>query len=94
MVRTKQNTDDWKLLIVEDDPDQARNVQRLLLKKFNVEADTAASIKRAKAALDKQDYDVVVLDYQLPDGSGLDLLEEITTSPVHPRVIMVTGQGG
>lgn len=94
MARTKQNTDDWKLLIVEDDPDQARNVQRLLLKKFNVEADTAASIKRAKAALDKQDYDVVVLDYQLPDGSGLDLLEEITTSPVHPRVIMVTGQGG
>jgi len=69
MVRTKQNTDDWKLLIVEDDPDQARNVQRLLLKKFNVEADTAASIKRAKAALDKQMSSCLTTSFPTEAGS-------------------------
>ena len=94
MVTTEQNDAKWNLLIVEDDPDQARNVQRLLLKKFKVGADTAASIEHARKALAAKQYDVVVLDYQLPDGSGLDLLGEITSRPVHPRVIMVTGQGG
>jgi PAS domain S-box-containing protein len=87
------NDDKWKLLIVEDDPDQARNVQRLLLKRFEVRADTAADLGRARDALEKKQYDVVVLDYQLPDGSGFDLLTEITSRPVHPAVIIVTGQG-
>lgn len=36
---------------------------------------------------------MVVLDYQLPDGNGLDLLRDITSKPEHPQVVMVTGQG-
>jgi PAS domain S-box-containing protein len=83
-----------KLLVVEDDPDQARTMERLLVKRFSAEVDLAPDLARARTAMDEREYDVVVTDYQLPDGSGLDLLKEITSQSVHPLVIMVTGQGG
>jgi len=82
------------MLVVDDDDDQARTMKRLLEKKFEAGIDTASDLSLARVAMASKDYDVVVLDYQLPDGSGLDLLGEITSKPAHPQVIMVTGQGG
>jgi PAS domain S-box-containing protein len=86
--------DKRKLLVVEDDPDQAQTMKRMLVKRFSADIDLAPDLASAREALSGREYDVVVTDYQLPDGSGLELLEEITSKPTHPRVIMVTGQGG
>ncbi|MHB8896961.1 MAG: response regulator, partial [Candidatus Geothermincolia bacterium] len=47
----------------------------------------------AREALADATYDVVTLDYQLPDCSGLDLLDEITAIEHHPPVVMITGHG-
>ena len=78
---------------MEDDPDQGRNMERLLARKFEAKIDIARDLGHAREALASREYDAVITDYQLPDGSGLDLLQEITARPVHPPVIMVTGQG-
>ena len=65
-----------KILIVEDEK-QLREVisESLLKERYVVEtADTAA------AAFDKitaYDYDCILLDIMLPDGSGLDLLRKL-----------------
>ena len=38
-------------------------------------------------------YDVVLLDVQMPDGSGLDILPKIGETPSSPEVIIMTGFG-
>jgi two-component system NtrC family response regulator len=38
-------------------------------------------------------YDVVLLDVQMPDGSGLDILPKIRETPSSPEVIIMTGFG-
>lgn len=82
-----------KILVVDDDRDTASTVQRLLSKRFKASIEIAGSVSSAREQLDANSFDVVVLDYNLPDGTGLDLLEELSCSRDHPPVIMVTGQG-
>ena len=51
---------------------------------------TASSLAAARAELAKQMPDVLLTDLQLPDGSGLDLLQDTAvTGP--PEVILITG---
>ncbi len=38
-------------------------------------------------------YDAVLLDVQMPDGSGLDILPKIRETPSSPEVIILTGFG-
>lgn len=64
------------VLIVEDERAIADNVF-LALEAHGLDADVATGVKQAKALLDKQPYDAVVLDIGLPDGNGYALLEFI-----------------
>jgi two-component system, NtrC family, response regulator AtoC len=68
-----------RVLILEDD-DLLRQVtaERLSREGFTVVA--AASLAEARALLDKQTPDLAILDIQLPDGQGTELLEELTAS--------------
>ena len=43
--------------------------------------------------LDAKHYDLLMLDYHLPDTTGLDILNALAILPVHPPVIMMTGKG-
>jgi CheY-like chemotaxis protein len=69
----KHNTNIKRFLLVEDDADAAQ-ITQLLLESLDVETTIATSIEACCTAL-KQDsnYDKVLLDMHLPDGSGLEL---------------------
>ena len=61
-------------LIVEDDPNSLSGLSAILAADgFSV--DTATTIAEARAALTRFIPDVVLVDLNLPDGSGLDLLQ-------------------
>ena len=61
-------------LIVEDDPNSLSAYPRFFAADgFTV--DTATTIAEARAALTRFIPDVVLVDLNLPDGSGLDLLQ-------------------
>ena len=69
----KHNTNIKRFLLVEDDADAAQ-ITQLLLESLDVETTIATSIEACCTTL-KQDsnYDKVLLDMHLPDGSGLEL---------------------
>lgn len=52
-------------------------------------AGACATLAEARARLAAGPVDVVVLDVQLPDGSGLSLLDRRTSGPL-PRIVLVT----
>ena len=69
----KHNTNIKRFLLVEDDAD-AGQITQLLLESLDVDTDIAISVKDCKATLEhNSNYDKVLLDMHLPDGSGLEL---------------------
>jgi CheY-like chemotaxis protein len=64
-----------KVLVVDDDP-LGRRVTARLLERLGCHVDGADSIASASEALERLDYDLVLLDRQLPDGDGFDVAVE------------------
>ena len=79
-----------KVLLVDDDPMMVRLVRKLL-------ADNGFSIVHAISGEDAiaslEGVDVVLLDHQLPDTTGLEVLEAIRSRPQPPAVILITAHG-
>src|SRR6185437_6077202 len=76
-------------LIVEDDPNSLSGLNAIVAADgFSV--DTAATLAEARAALTRFIPDVVLIDLNLPDGSGLDLLHNLPAQPdgVVPVIVM------
>ena len=82
-----------KVLVVEDDSSQALAIRHVLEKAIGAEVEIAGSCARARGKLAWTDYDLVTLDFRLPDGNGLELLEEVSRIDSPPPTIMLTGQG-
>ena len=77
-----------KLLIVEDDIAFAKILEGFLKKKdFSVSL--ATTVKDAGIAIQKQHFDIFLLDYRLPDGTGLDLLEGIRTHNLNSSLVVM-----
>lgn len=84
-----------KVLIVEDNPTDALIVKKRLQKDnaFDYEITHVVSGEEALLRLEKDVYNIVLLDYNLPKKGGLEILEEIKHKNIEVPVIMVTGQG-
>ncbi|MBY8825010.1 response regulator [Sphingomonas colocasiae] len=82
-----------RVLVVEDDAQQAESV-RLLLASRDVETVEAHSAAQCFERLGEQTFDCMVLDLNLPDASGLDLLDRLSAddSVGFPPVIVYTGR--
>ncbi len=80
------------VLIVDDDKQARENISEYL-KLSGYEIFEADSITEAKENISKNDPDIIVLDEQLPDGYGLDLLNALSKMPNRIPVIMITGYG-
>lgn len=77
------------VLLVEDNPDHVHLIERRL-RDGGLDVRRASSGAEALASLDG--IDLVLLDYRLPDMSGLETLQEIRRMD-GPSVVMVTGMG-
>jgi CheY-like chemotaxis protein/CHASE3 domain sensor protein len=82
-----------RVLIVEDDPRQRESL-RELLGNGDVQITAVASAGEALRALGAATFDCVVLDFNLPDLSGYDLLEKMAQQEEvsFPPVIVYTGR--
>jgi two-component system response regulator HydG len=81
-----------KVLLVDDEPDfVAAAIEMVQLHGHTVES--AARLEDARRILSSNVPDVLLLDLMLPDGNGLELLDELRNSPVK-RVVFITGHPG
>ncbi len=76
------------VLHVEDNPDLA-HIMALLGQSLAV-FHTASTLKEARAMLTEYVYTVVVLDLNLPDGSGWDLLPSLRALRPQPKIIVLS----
>jgi len=82
------------LLLVDDDEQWARVTGRLLEsahEAFNV--DLVHSLSAGRSQFEATDPACVICDYQLGDGTGLDLLETVRETDVDRPFVLVTGRG-
>jgi DNA-binding NtrC family response regulator len=77
------------LLIIDDDLLYADSV-RDYLSEQNIEVTLAHTISAARTLHENTGYDVVLLDNNLPDGSGLELVPEILRVNDRAKIILVT----
>ena len=69
-----------KILLVEDHPGSRRNLQRLIARRGH-EVTAVASAEEAEAALAKETFPFLILDWMLPGKSGVDLCRELRGWP-------------
>ncbi|SFD27194.1 response regulator transcription factor [Tropicimonas isoalkanivorans] len=78
-----------RVLLVEDAEDLAQAVSTRLARS-GMACDTAPSLGAARDYLAVQSYDALVLDINLPDGSGKDLLRDLRRRGDRTPVMMLT----
>lgn len=78
------------LLLVEDEQTLRQTTARGLAKLGTVEVFEAATVREAKQLLDRRTPALVISDLDLPDGSGLEVLNEIDRRALRVPVLFVS----
>jgi DNA-binding NtrC family response regulator len=81
-----------RLLLVEDTPSLSMVYEQVLTRAGHLVA-TAATLAEARAQFEAVRPRLVLLDLQLPDGDGLEFLDQLHASAPEVRVIVVTANG-
>lgn len=79
-----------KILIVDDDS-SIRYALAEALRSWNYQSVAAANLAEARRLFQDEEPNVVLLDIDLPDGSGIDFLTEIKAEQPDAIVVMITG---
>ena len=80
------------ILIIDDEETARKNIGDFLTAR-KYEVLNAGSLTEARQHLRNNTADIILLDVQLPDGYGPDLLEETINLPVRPPIILITAYG-
>jgi len=77
------------ILIVEDDVVTAKQLQEVL-KQEKYNADIAFGYQEAQIAIDRYSYALILLDWNLGDGDGLTLLQEMREMEIMTPILMLS----
>jgi two-component system, NtrC family, response regulator len=87
-----QETDTIQILVVDDE----QSIRRLLEMELNSprrSVTTAGNGRDAFRIVQKRRFDVIILDIQLPDANGLELMVQFQDLVPGVEVILITGYG-
>lgn len=79
-----------RILIVDDDKG-FRKVLQTMVGRLGHETVAVSSKKECLKQVLEHDFDLVLLDVRLPDGSGLEVIPKLKDSVSAPEVIIITG---
>ncbi|BCD59749.1 MULTISPECIES: homeostatic response regulator transcription factor HsrA [unclassified Nitratiruptor] len=75
-----------RILIVEDEITLNKTLAEGL-KEFGYQSDVCESLKDAQYYLDIRNYDLILVDWMLPDGSGLELVTQVKQD--NPKTVII-----
>ena len=78
-----------RILLLEDDAALGQGI-RLALENDGIQVELCAALSQAQSILPGKDFDLLILDVNLPDGSGLDLLRDVRHCHSSVPVILLT----
>jgi DNA-binding NtrC family response regulator len=78
------------VLVVDDDIGVCRIVQRMLSNE-QCKVQTSQSVADALGAIEQKAFDAYVIDFKLPDGSGLDVAEGVRSKWGATPIILISG---
>ncbi|MGQ9374851.1 sigma-54-dependent transcriptional regulator [Acinetobacter tandoii] len=81
------------LVLFVDDEEDLCTLMQMMLSRMGIETHVAYRIAQAKKMLSEHHYDVCFTDLNLPDGSGLELVEEISQQYPQLPVAVLTAYG-
>ncbi len=81
-----------RLLLIEDERSLAHNIQKLLQKQ-TFAVDLAYTGREGLKKAEIEDYDLIILDWMLPDIEGIDVLKKLRESDIHIPVLLLTSRG-
>jgi len=83
--------DPAKILVVDDDPSMLASL-KIMLKASGYSPDTAQGGEAALELLEQIDYDLMLLDLQMPGMGGHDVLRQISRRDIQTKVVVVSGE--
>ncbi|AEP31617.1 sigma-54-dependent transcriptional regulator [Brumicola nitratireducens] len=80
-----------KSILLIDDDVEFTQVATHIIEFLGHMVSVADSVAEAKEWLEHNEFDHLLIDFMLPDGSGLHVYEHLQTKPRQPRVTFITG---
>ena len=80
-----------KILIIEDEKALNESIV-FYLKNEGFICETALNYNEASQKINDYDYDVIVVDIMLPDGSGLDIVRELKANYIDTGIIILSAK--
>ena len=76
-----------RILVVDDEAD-LRDLLEITLVKMGLDVDCAATLREARRLVDDNQYALVLTDMRLPDGLGLELVREVSSTSKTPIAVI------
>jgi two-component system, NtrC family, response regulator len=80
-------------ILIIDDEDKLRNLLSRIIKLEGFTVREAADLKSAKKLLEKELPEVILCDVKLPDGNGVDFVQEVKLKYPETELILLTAYG-
>ena len=81
-----------RILVVDDEAD-LRELLEITLLKMGLDVDSADCLARARDYLDETEYALVLTDMRLPDGTGIELVNEVSNRFRNTPITVITAFG-
>jgi two-component system, cell cycle response regulator len=81
------------ILYIEDKDADYAKIERLLQAHQQLKMIRVKSIAEAFRHMERQRFDLIFLDYLLPDGTALEFLEAVNSKGLETPVVVITGKG-
>ena len=81
------------ILYVDDEPVLLKATKDYLEKNFELRVDSVDSATKAIELIDKNRYDAIISDYEMPEMNGIDFLKKIRSMDHEIPFIIFTGKG-
>lgn len=92
-ISVQPDTERHRILVIDDNSDHVELVRVYLEPAGNFEVEGVATAAKGLEKAKSNIFDVILLDYRLPDRDGLDVLQEMEKLGIKTPVIFITGYG-